>query len=149
MHFYDSLWKYRGSILVYAMPMLRTWMVHDLNIISRPRVPTFGMYSRITLYRPLGIIGTSAMSHLGSKPMPRNATFSSSAIAFTWYKWLFTSPQVWWRVETGAPLSSNCPPGSSVTLCPSSLQPMIMPSSIIGSHPKRLTNLFSTSLICE
>ena len=43
-----------------------------------------------------------------SMPMP-----SSLPISFTCFRWVCTSSQVLWIVSTGAPESSNCPPGSS------------------------------------
>ena len=46
--------------------------------------------------------------------------------------WL-TSAQVSCSVETGAPLSSNWPPGSSVTLCPSSSHPMMWSAAGVDS----------------
>lgn len=124
--------------------MERTWIVHDRNIISSPSVPTLGMYSFIMLYLPLGIIGHCSCVDFGSKPRPMNATLSSSLIVLTWYRWLLTSSQVWCRLDKGAPLSSNWPPGSRVTLWPSFLQPMILSPSIIGFHPNRETSCCST-----
>ena len=44
-----------------------------------------------------------------SMPMP-----SSSPTSFTCFRWVCTSSQVWWIVSSGAPDSSNWPPGSRV-----------------------------------
>src|SRR5215813_9071727 len=50
-----------------------------------------------------------------------------------------SSEQVWCTVSTGAPESSNCPPGSSEIAPPpvTSNKPMMLSASTIGSQPSR------------
>ena len=52
-------------------------------------------------------------------------------------RWLSSSAWVSWSETTGAPLSSNWPPGSIVTLCPSNSEPTMYSPSMIGFHPCR------------
>mmetsp|Transcript_13360 Transcript_13360/g.36537 ORF Transcript_13360/g.36537 Transcript_13360/m.36537 type:complete len:220 (-) Transcript_13360:100-759(-) len=125
-----------------------TWMVHVLNIMSRPLFPRLGMYCFMILYRPFGITGVSSTDHLGWNPRPRNETPISFAAVLTWYRCEWTSAQVWWRLTSGAPESSNWPPGSSVTLWPFSLQPMMLPDSIIGSQSNLSTSACRSLLTC-
>lgn len=55
-----------------------------------------------------------------AQPSPKHKlNVAHPQAALTWYRWLLTSAHVLCSVSTVAPLSSNWPPGSSVTLCPS------------------------------
>eukprot|EP00955_Chlamydomonas_euryale_P102165 365398-Chlamydomonas_euryale.AAC.6 len=53
----------------------------------------------------------------------------------TWYRCELVSAHVWCRSTSGAPDSSNWPPGSSVTDWPSYDTPMMRPPSTMGSQP--------------
>ena len=98
-------------------------------------------------YLALGIIGHSSNVEVGSKPRPRKTIPFSAAMVFIWCKWLWVSAQVSVRVLRGAPLSSSCPPGSRVTLWPSSFAPIILSLSMIGAHEKSAQSLFSMCCI--
>ncbi len=62
---------------------------------------------------------------------------SGSAIWRSCARWAFDSRQVWWIVSSGAPDSSNWPPGSSeiAPMPVGSKSPMMRPSSMIGAQP--------------
>lgn len=72
-----------------------------------------------------------------------------SARPSTWYRWLLTSAHVLCSVFSVAPLSSNCPPGSSVTLCPAWVSPMMLPPSMMGCQLNRSWIWVSSSRICH
>ncbi len=80
----------------------------------------------------------SASAQVGAKPSPKKPAPISSATSRTSFKCPFTSSQVSCRVSSGAPESSNCPPGSSETDAPLRRQPMGTPSSLTSSQPKRV-----------
>ena len=88
----------------------------------------------------------SSRRHLGWKPMPRNPSCSSSATALTSRRWLPTSRQVWWMSSSGAPDSSSCPAGSSVTEAPSRDSAITWPCSSTASQPNRVRPLSSASM---
>ncbi len=70
--------------------------------------------------------------------MPSRPAPSSEATILHSARCLFTSSQVWWIVSSGAPDSSNCPPGSSVTLQVSLLSAITLPFSATGFQPNRV-----------
>ncbi len=72
-------------------------------------------------------------------PRPRKPMPSGRATSRNCARCDISSEQVWCTVSTGAPESSNCPPGSSEIAPPpvTSNMPMMLPSSRIGSHPSR------------
>ena len=64
---------------------------------------------------------------------------SSSQTSRTWRRCSCTSSQVWCMVSSGAPLSSNCPPGSSVIEHRASfVSAIVLPLSTTGFQPKRV-----------
>ena len=63
-------------------------------------------------YRLLGIAGVSSRVHFGLMPRVRNEMPSRSAIGCSAAKWRSSSASVSWTVASGAPESSNWPPGS-------------------------------------
>ena len=64
---------------------------------------------------------------------------SGAAISRTCARCAISSDWVWCTVSTGAPDSSNWPPGSSEIAPPpvTSYSPMMLPRSMIGSQPSR------------
>ena len=79
------------------------------------------------------IAATAAAAEMGGGgPCARHQVRGKGEGGGTWNRWLPTSWQVCGSVLTGAPLSSNWPPGSRVTLCPSSSHPMIWPARTRG-----------------
>ena len=64
---------------------------------------------------------------------------SGRAISRNCARCAISSLAVWWTVSTGAPDSSNCPPGSSEIAPPpvTSARPMMFGPSMIGSQPSR------------
>ena len=64
---------------------------------------------------------------------------SGFATSRTCARCAISSLQVWWMVSTGAPDSSNWPPGSSEIAPPpvTSARPMMLSPSMIGSQPSR------------
>jgi hypothetical protein len=83
----------------------------------------------------LGITGISSCVQCGAAPSPMKPTPISSATDFTSRRCSFTSSQVSWIVLSGAPDSSSCPPGSSETLAPSCVRPMMLSPSNTGVQP--------------
>ena len=67
----------------------------------------------------------------------QHADASGSAIFFTSSRWVCASQQVWCSVSSGAPLSSNWPPGSRLMLQPCLVSAIGLPFSSTGSQPKR------------
>src|SRR5215213_4754834 len=72
-------------------------------------------------------------------PSPRNPMPNGSATCRSWFRCDCSSVQVWCTVSTGAPESSNWPPGSSEMAPPpaTSSMPIRLPASRIGSQPSR------------
>ena len=69
-------------------------------------------------------------------PSPSQAMSKPSFARFISARWPWNSSQVSWIVRSGAPESSNCPPGSSVMLAPLSCASAIgWPASSTGSQP--------------
>ena len=69
--------------------------------------------------------------------MPSMPIRNGSAIFFTSSRWVCTSQQVWCSVSSGAPLSSNWPPGSRLMLQPCLASAIGRPFSSTGCQPKR------------
>ena len=67
-----------------------------------------------------------------SMPIPKG-----SAIFFSSSRWVCASQQVWCRVSSGAPLSSNWPPGSRLMLQPCLVSAIGWPFSSTGAQPNR------------
>jgi hypothetical protein len=120
------------------------------SIMSRPSPPTLGMYERMMSYRPLGITGTSSRRHSGENPSPMKPIPSSSATVFTSSRCRPVSLQIWWMSSSGAPDSSNCPPGSRLTDAPSRSSPMIGSpcrlASRTSAQPKRVSPVSIASM---
>ncbi len=61
-----------------------TWMVQERSIMSSPSVPRVGMYARMMSYRFLGMMGTSSVAVVGSKPSAMKRTPTSSPNSLTY-----------------------------------------------------------------
>ena len=91
------------------------------------------------LVRPLGIQCISSRRHSGAKPMPSMPTPISAATVLHSTRCWFVSSQVWWMFSSGAPDSSNCPPGSSVIEHRPFSSAIGLPFSSTGFQPKRVS----------
>ena len=80
----------------------------------------------------------SSRVHSGAKPSPMNAAPISPATWLTSSMCCWFSAAVSCSVSSGAPDSSNWPPGSSVTLALSRFSAIVLLPSVTGSQPKRV-----------
>jgi hypothetical protein len=79
--------------------------------------------------------------------MPSMPIDKGSAIFLTSSRCVCTSQQVWCRVSSGAPLSSNCPPGSRLMLQPCFASAIGLPFSSTGCQPNLAAMPSSSALM--